>query len=107
VRTINFDPITVPVSAPSDLPGTAIVTNDQMRGAVGAQCIIINSSVELAIVGEADPAVPGSVVGTISNASVVIAANSPYVMYHRSGPVYALSLGGIDAAVKVSIECDP
>lgn len=106
MRTIHVAPVTVPAAAPSGLPGTALVTDAQMRGATGAICVVINPSVSIVIVGALDPNVPGSEVGTTTNAASVIPAAEPYVIYHRSGPLYALSTGA-DSTVKVDIKCEP
>lgn len=78
--------------------GSVLVTNDQMRAVSGAECVIVNPSVDIAIVD--------GVTGTVANSPAVCPANVPTVILHRSGPLLALSSSGT-ATVKVAIGCAP
>ena len=91
-------------SIPTTAGGTDLVTNAQMLAVQGAYCIVVNPSVDIALVDNqgSSAAVPG----TVANSPFVCPAGLPTVILHRSGNLKAISTSGT-ATVKVGIGAAP
>ncbi len=100
------------VSVDTTAGGTIILTLAQAQSATaaGMNALVINPSVEIALVdsGGSSPASPvtGAVVGTYANSPFICPAGVSTVVQHRSGLVRAISSAGT-STVKVGVGCAP
>ena len=92
--------------------GTEILSSTLATAAAtaGMNCIVINPSVDIALVdaGGASPIsqLPGAVAGTYANSPLTIFAGVPTTVLHRGGPIRAISSSGT-ATVKWALGCVP
>lgn len=104
MRVVNLPTVAVDTTA----GGTEIFSVAAARIATseGMEAIVVNPSVDIALVAASgstvSSSVPGAVVGTYANSPFYCPANVATVIMHRSGPVRAISSAGT-STVKVGV----